>query len=154
MLQSVIRGCQGWTQARSVKESFLLTCSACLVIHPRAICPGIAPPTTGWAFPHHSLILKMPYWHAYRPFWWGHFLNWDSQSKISQLTKNENKTKQNQREKQSNKDYIVSAESLSAVTADFGFFSFHNCMIQFFKNYVCIRVDTHIIHTCLMCLYT
>ena len=34
--------------------------------------PGMAPPTTGWALPHRSVIKKT----SYSPILWRHFLNW------------------------------------------------------------------------------
>ena len=33
----------------------LMACSVCFLIHSRATCPGVAPPTVGWAFLHKSL---------------------------------------------------------------------------------------------------
>jgi hypothetical protein len=55
---------------------FLMACSACFLIEPRTTCPGMAPPTMGWALPHQSLIKKMPYRLAHSPLL-RHFLTWD-----------------------------------------------------------------------------
>lgn len=38
----------------------LLACSICFLIPLRTTCPGIDPPTLGWAFPHQQLIKKCP----------------------------------------------------------------------------------------------
>jgi hypothetical protein len=42
-------------------SSILMACSACFLIEPRIIRPGMAPPTKGWAHSHRSLIEKMSY---------------------------------------------------------------------------------------------
>jgi hypothetical protein len=38
-----------------------MACSAFFLIESRTTCPGIAPPTMGWALPNQSPIKKMPY---------------------------------------------------------------------------------------------
>jgi hypothetical protein len=40
--------------------------------------PPVAPPTLRWGVPYQSLIKKMVHRLAYRPIWWGQFLNWVS----------------------------------------------------------------------------
>ena len=39
----------------------LVACSACFLIEPRTICPGMAPSKIREALPHHSLIKKLSY---------------------------------------------------------------------------------------------
>jgi hypothetical protein len=41
--------------------AFWLVQLACLLIQPRPTCPGVAPPTIGWAIPQQLLIEDMPY---------------------------------------------------------------------------------------------
>jgi hypothetical protein len=51
-----------------------MACSTCFLIEPRTTCPGMSPPTMGWALLHQSLIKKMFYKLAYSPIL-RHFLN-------------------------------------------------------------------------------
>ena len=50
-----------------------ITRSAWLLIEPRTLSPGMAPPTVGWALPHWS-------WRKVAYCWilWSHFLHWGS----------------------------------------------------------------------------
>ena len=51
-----------------------MACSVCFLTEPRTASPEIRPPTMGWALPHPSLIMKMPYRLAYSPSHGGIFL--------------------------------------------------------------------------------
>lgn len=58
-------------KAEAMEDICLLACSLdsfldMLLILPRTTCLGVALPTVDWAFPHQSLIKKMPYRLAYR----------------------------------------------------------------------------------------
>lgn len=46
-------------ELKAIEEGCLLACSVCFIIYTRTICPGVVPPTVGWAFPHQSIIKKM-----------------------------------------------------------------------------------------------
>lgn len=61
--RSVTEGGQGRNlnaeTAEAVEECTCLTCTVCF-FYSGATCPGVAPPTVGWALPHQSFIKKTP----------------------------------------------------------------------------------------------
>lgn len=61
---------------RTWRDACLLPCSACFLIEPGTTCPGMVPPTVGWAFPHQLLIKNMPYRLVYSLVLWRRFLSW------------------------------------------------------------------------------
>jgi hypothetical protein len=50
--------------------------SACFLIAPRRVSPGMALHTMGWTLPHQPLTKKMHYSFACSLILWRHFLNW------------------------------------------------------------------------------
>jgi len=63
------RNLEAGADAEAMEESCLLACSACFLIEPRTISPGMAPCTMGWALPHQTLFKEVPYsWISWRYF--------------------------------------------------------------------------------------
>jgi hypothetical protein len=60
--------------AETMEGCCFLVCSACFLIEPRSMGPGMAPPTVSWALPHKSITNKMPFQFAYNQILWRHFL--------------------------------------------------------------------------------
>lgn len=61
--------------AESMRGVALMACSIGFLTEPRTTCPGMAPPTVGWALSNQSLIKKKPYRLAYTQILWRHFSN-------------------------------------------------------------------------------
>jgi hypothetical protein len=57
--QSFLRGSQDRNSKAGTEAeiaAYWFACSACLFIHPKTTCPGVAPPTAGCVLPHQLLV--------------------------------------------------------------------------------------------------
>jgi hypothetical protein len=60
-MQRPCRSAAYWFAPHGLLSVFSVFCFLCFLIEPSTAGPGVGPPTVGWAFPHQSLIKKMPY---------------------------------------------------------------------------------------------